>query len=333
MMRICFLICLFWALSSGISCAEIENPLVVSCEIRAGEYCSGMPIPLDVIVSNTSDQVVYVFEQDYRPVSVDVKRKGVKFDPQRPPGIRASHSRGVPLMPKSCRKYVYILNKYVSMELLGNATIEYNINVNSYIITNDEYECYDFINTASGELVIKLLGFDKSRLREVLDKEIGRLPSNDPLVVLEVAESICYLDNPIVLDYLEKIIETRQASAQFMALDGLKRFNNERSKKLVLELLDPEGHQNVVSVVFEFLVSENVKLEGADVKKMLESNDSNIRYNTLTYIKEVGILDYLDLIKPLIEDEDEEVSRLAADMLSSKGSPIRGSGQTQNTLP
>lgn len=311
------MVCVLATLFIQTTYAETENPLVVSCKIRAGEYCSGMPLPLDVTVSNSSEQVVYIYVSNNRPSEIEVKRKGVKKDPKRPLRATTSLSIGSSVPPKSSRSFTYMVNKFISLDLEGEIELSYEMIISGYTLQDEYTIASKYSALVEGEVSVNLGKFDKVRLKKGLDDAMKRLPSDDPLVVLEVAESVCYLDNPIALDYLEKIIETKKASAQFMVIDALKRFSNERSKRLMVELLDPEGHPNVVPLVFELLVAENVKIEGADVQKMLESTHSNIRYNTLTYIKEVGALDYLDLIKPLIEDEDEAVSRLAADMLSA----------------
>lgn len=311
------LVCVLGILFIQTSYAETANPLIVSCDLRSGEYYSGMPLPLDVTVSNSSDQVVYINVVNKRPVEFDVKRKGVDKDPKRNLRIIAARSNGSPVPPKSTRIFTYMVNKFVSLDLEGEIDLSYKIWIDSYTL-QDEYTIASRYSTLlEGEIQVNLGKFDEVRLKKVLDEEIKRLPSNDPLVVLEVAESVCYLDNPIALDYVGRIIEIGSANVQYMVLEALMRFNDDdRSKKFMLEYIDPEGDANVVSRAFTLLASEKVKLERSDVKKMLESPHFNIRYRTLEYIQEMGVLDYLDLIKPLIEDENDGVAGLAVDILS-----------------
>lgn len=270
----------------GISMATPdEHPLTVSCALKWERNYARMPVPIEVAVSNCSDRVVVMYSNNKNrlPVPWYRVRNAGRASIRLGGGLR---SPNISIKPHSEMKFVYYINQFSDLRQEGLFVLDYQIDVR-YIYADEENSDLSERLTQTGSLQIELHPYSQKEQIKILDGEISRLDSNYPLSIIEVAESVCYLEDPLSLDYIGRIIGTDDLVAQRMSLDALQRFDNKQSANILIGLLNPKGDSEIVQRALDILSERNIELDDEVLNKILGSSEVAIRNRALRYVEDM----------------------------------------------
>ena len=305
-------VCAVWVMlftGNAISSQE-DSSIKMACALRDGINYKGLPLLVEVSVSNCTDKVVNLVVYNGRPSSVRFKIQGEQV--LRTPSYITGLSDEFQVPPKSSESFTYCVNRYVNIGDEEEFSLEYAVRLSYF--EGDDLSSTLLASEITGEMEVKLNNCSRDKLEEFLRNETNRLEFGNLLTSVEVAESVCYIEDPVSLEYVGYVIESGDVVAQYMALDMLRRFNNQQSTDILVEYIDPSGKVHISKPIYKILIERDVVLSREKMDELLCSDNKGVLCNTLRYIVEMKLFDYFDLVRSSVISSDEDVEGLVREV-------------------
>lgn len=307
---------LFFAVSllsfgGEVSAASEGSLLTTSCILANDDNYVGMPIPVEVVISNSSDRAVTLSNGE-RPDIIFTSENGSTR--KKPPRVGSSWTSRI-LPPKSSKLFVCYPNRSIKFLNTGGVRLNYEITLR-YRYLDEADNSTSKVEKINGVLEFKLKQADPVEAKKFLEKEMERFKSDDLRIEVDVAEAVCFMDDAIALDYIKEIASTKSELVNRIILESIWYNDSDEADKILLEMLQSDGSDRIVGTALDLLSDRDVEIRRQTIEALLASENSRIRWLTLSYIKRKKLGDYQDLVRDLVNDDDEKVSELAAAIMT-----------------
>lgn len=298
--------------------------LRVSINLHEEDALFGGPIPIELKVKNLA-----------------TRRVGFAFNRENPVGLRfrvthaaSAKSRPTVLSPSIEEPWILLdsgqsfsetlyLNRFVQFEQPGTFEIDYDARLSYSLDANAQREEDVRIASGRGSLKLSLKPASAEALRTRLESVAADLRSADPRDRRGAVEALSHLDTPLCIPFLIRALHAD--GAELPAVRALSRFDTpEVDQALMTVTAHPDSE--VVEQALGILGKRGRVLDDSRVTAMLTTSNANVRYLGMKYLlSQKARRPVLDAtVRPLVEDANPEVARLAQEYLSGRGSTDSG---------
>jgi hypothetical protein len=265
------------------------------------EFLEGEPIEGQLTIVNDSDRQIEFLSIGPDPIQpiicgadLTFSEKGTEL-PSKSPPLGKNHvfaGRMPTISLPSGKKYEasIFLQRYCPQPTAGKHKLPYALKIDPFMIPAGERSRGPLISV-EGTCEITIAPRDEAKLRKIYDALLKDLDIDDPRRGKEMAraiEALCVVEDPLVVSYLIEAFHNKHPPFHPYAqsfFDALARFrNDEKARAFMLERVSA-GHEGTFTVqALDLLAEWKVELTGADVRRLLKSDDNNVWEATLRYI-------------------------------------------------
>ena len=226
---------IFLLVSGNLSCARNNIMKKIDISIAAKNAVNNFkgPVPVNITIKNNNNKTIYLF-LNYRGFDyhIELKSKNTESVSVRKkyfyPSIEESP---VPIEKESSYNFVIYLNKLVEFKKPGEANIEYDID---FALSGDQnaYPGAEEFIKKQGTLKIVTKVVDDKTLDLNLSEIAKGIESSDMQKQSEASQALCYLETPLAIKYIVKLLNTDCDTEAKAALHRLKIPESEINKHM-----------------------------------------------------------------------------------------------------
>jgi hypothetical protein len=239
------------------------------------------PVQAIVAIKNISEHRIQILLPYPNPnnLSFECKSVGLAIKKQVE---RDVIERTVPINidPQESYTAVYYLNRYLSFQRSGDATVSYRLEL--LLTTNaGTDEAHHKTVQVTGEFTVYLIEPNEEELRNELAKYAAKLDSSNRQVRSEAAEALGFLDTPVCVDYVARMLSVD--NLEVMGIRALGRFPSAKTSALIIGMLSHK-ESAVVSAALDVINAQNIRLPRQRIQSLLTSDNASIRLLALEWL-------------------------------------------------
>ncbi len=152
-----------------------------------------------------------------------------------------------------------------------------------------------------GQFIVSLGQVDEMTLAKELDKVSQRLQDKDPQKRLEAVQALSFLNSPLSIKYLAKALNVKGSEPD--VIRAIARFDTAEATKLI-ESVIPSDDSYIVGAALDVLRQRRVCVSRDKLESLLQSRNGQVRLLTVSYLRSVGNATHVDLLRPLLKDQN-----------------------------
>ncbi len=205
---------------------------------------------------------------------------------------------------------IYYLNRYLSFASAGRYLVSYFLEL-PITIQMDSGEKHEVL-LKNGSFDISIEGDFEEKLQKILDQYSIILGHPDPEKRNEAAEALFFLDTPLVIPYLRKMLAISGMEQQSILALGRHAASKEIIESLSNVLDHPEAA--VVGTALTELDKINADVPRGKVHLLLKSRNASIRLLGINWLAFHHNENDIEFVTPLLEDSNPVVKEKATDL-------------------
>src|SRR6266581_66673 len=218
-----------------------------------------------------------------------------------------SIERTAPTIVKPGAKHTvtYYLNRYFKFPRTGRGKFQYELT--AFINFGDKGA--PKLHTFNGAFEVELIAASDEELRKEFAARSEQLQSNDRQAKLEAAESLAFIDSPIVVPYLLALL--RLDNFEVTGIQALGRHPSPESEAAITSML-AHPDSAVVSAALTEIERIKIPIQRQKIQSLLASQNPNVRWTALKWLASRPDRQDLPFVQLLLSDANEAVKKEAA---------------------
>jgi hypothetical protein len=284
---------------------QMSEPIVVTAGAFKPQVLNG-PVGVSISIVNNSGEPASILLPYPNPNNLSfrcstdgfVVPKEVEFD---------AVERTSPTVIKAAEKYVvtYYLNRYFKFLRAGRGKFQYELTAFGKVGDQGTQKLHTF----KGEFDLEIVAASDEELRAEFAKRSEQLHSPDRQAKMQAAESLAFVDSPLVVPYLTHML--RIDNLEVTGTRALGRHPSLESEKAITSML---GHPDsaVVSSALVEIDRLKIPIERQKIQALLASQNPNVRWTALAWLASRPEPADLPFVQLLVSDSNEAVRKEAA---------------------
>jgi hypothetical protein len=261
----------------------------------AGPHLYGGPVPVTTVVQNAGPDAASVLLPYPNPNNLSFRcasRDWAQTKPVQEDPIERTAPLVVP--PGGTVTRTYFLNRYLRFLRPGTAECSYSLRM---LVTRKGAQQSANHETFAGTFTVQLDPASDDQLRAEMARYAARLDNPDRQTKAEAAEALAFLDTPLVVPFLMRMLRIDNLEA--IGIHALGRHPSEESFRAIAAML---GHPDsaVVSAALEEIDRHQIQIPRRDIQKLLASENPAIVWAALGWLANHPSREDLPLLAPML---------------------------------
>jgi hypothetical protein len=289
---------------------------IVSVAVSGGSKPSILhgPVEARVTVANLLPHTVQILLPYPNPNNLSFVSNANDFaKPKEVERLRIERTIPIQINPGKSHTTVYFLNRYLTFLKAGKGSVRYRLAMLVTQKPDTEHTTHED-RVFEGEFAIELSDEPKEALHAELERYATHLNSSDRQEKMQAAEALAFLDTPMCLDYVERMLSID--NLEVIGIRALGRHPSPKTYDLAVGMLSHRDSMVVAAALAE-IDRFGIEVSRQEIQNLLASDNPNIRWLALDWLARRPDPSDLQYLAALLEDENTNVRTLANNYAAS----------------
>jgi hypothetical protein len=284
---------------------QISDPIVVTAGAFEQQALNG-PVAVSISIVNNSTEPASILLPYPNPNNLSFRCATSEFAlPKNVEDAPIERTSPTTIKPRMKYTVIYYLNRYFKLLRPGRGRFRYELT--AFVKFGNQGS--QTPHTFTGEFDVELVAASDEELRTEFAASSEQLRSADRQVKLQAAESLAFIDSPLVVPYLTGMLRIDN-----LEVTGIQALGSHPSPESEVAITSMLAHPDsaVVSAALTEIDRMKFPVQRHKIQSLLASQNPNVRWTALKWLVSRPEPTDLPFVQPLVRDSSEAVRKEAA---------------------